>query len=454
MKSNKLEVSSARDPVIIIGAGFTGLSAGYELCKQGIPVLILESDSKIGGLAASIATSGVDVEKFYHHWFQNDQDIFGLISELGLTDKIVLRPSRMATFYANDLFRLNSVVDLLRYKPLSFFGRIRLALMALKARRVKEWESLESLTASEWILDIAGKEVHDTIWWPLLVGKFGEYAADVSAVWLWNKLKLRAVNRNVSGQENLMYFEGGFSSLTEHIHEYIESNGGEVLLDTPATGLGVTAKQVTGVYSKEKFFKASAVINTTAPELFANLLQHHSLPAYTKWLEKIKYLGNICLLLFLERSLTSTYWMNVSDPDFPFVGIIEHTNFETSDNYGGQHLVYLSKYLPTSSALFKMSDDEYFHYCIPFIQKIVPDFNEEWIIRYQVNRADYAQPIIERHYGSKKPAYVSPINSLYNASMAHIYPEDRGTNYAVREGREIARLSLDADKTIQPQHGS
>ena len=53
---------------------------------------------------------------------------------------------------------------------------------------------------------------------------------------------------------------------------------------------------------------------------------------YVERLRRIRFLANVCIVLELDRSLSDTYWLNVNDPGFPFVGVIEHTNFEPSSN--------------------------------------------------------------------------------------------------------------------------
>ena len=71
----------------IIGAGLSGLCAGYELSKKGIDVAIFESKN-IGGLASSYHVNDYHIEKYYHHIFRSDETILKLIDELGLNNKL------------------------------------------------------------------------------------------------------------------------------------------------------------------------------------------------------------------------------------------------------------------------------------------------------------------------------------------------------------------------------
>jgi protoporphyrinogen oxidase len=157
-------------------------------------------------------------------------------------------------------------------------------------------------------------------------------------------------------------------------------------------------------------------------------------------LRRIRYLSNVCIVLELNRSLSSLYWLNVNDPSFPFVGVIEHTNFEPASTYGGRHIVYLSKYLPRSAELYRMSNEDAVRVAVDALKKMFPDFQGDAIENAHVWRADYAQPLVERHYTRLIPDLVSPLKNLFLSSMAQVYPEDRGTNYAVRNGYEAARV--------------
>ncbi len=425
--------------VAIVGGGFCGLSAGYELSREGIRVTIFEQDSEIGGLAGSFKVGGTKLEKFYHHWFTNDEHVMGLIGELGKQDQVVLRPTRTGMYYANNFFKLSSPLDLLKFTALPLIDRFRLGILALRARRVKDWKQLEDLTAEEWLRQMGGDKVFEVVWEPLLRGKFEEYSSEVSAVWFWNKLKLRGGSRGKGGEERLAYYQGGFAALADEVVCRITSAGGEIRLNTPVTGLSVQDGQVVGVELPGEHMAVDAVIATPALPIIADLLQPYTDAAYQDDLRRIKYLANVCLVLELDRSLSDTYWLNVNDPGFPFVGVIEHTNFEPRSTYAGKHIVYLSKYLPETHHLFRMSKDELLQYTIPYLQKMFPAFEQDWIQEFHLWKASHSQPVVERRYSRIIPDEKTPLSQFYIASMAQIYPEDRGTNYAIRQGRQIAR---------------
>jgi protoporphyrinogen oxidase len=427
---------SHKTEVAIIGGGFTGLTAAYELAKQGISVTILEAASEIGGLAAAFDVGDEKLDCFYHHWFTNDYEVMNLINELNLNNRVVINPTNTGIYYANNFFKLSTPWDLLNFTPLNFFDRIRLGLLALRARMVKDWRELENKTAQEWLCEIGGENVYKVVWEPLLKGKFGNYAAEVSAVWFWNKLKLRGGSRGNGGEERLAYFKGGFAALADALANKIISLGGRIEFNSPVNEIlsipkNWEVKTVNGVIN------AKNVIATIALPLVAEMIESWALPSYINSLKRIQYIGNLCLVLELDRPLSDIYWLNVNDPSFPFVGIIEHTNFECPTTYGGRHIVYLSKYLPHTDNLYSMNANEFLDYAIPYLKIMFPSFDSSWIKQHHLWKARWSQPVVERCYSALIPKSKGPKKGFHLCSMAQIYPEDRGTNYAIREGRKM-----------------
>ncbi|MEQ1558886.1 MAG: NAD(P)/FAD-dependent oxidoreductase [Methyloglobulus sp.] len=424
--------------VAIVGGGFTGLTAAFELAKQGIAVTVLEAESEAGGLAAAFDVGGAKLDRFYHHWFTNDLEVMQLIDELGLNDQIVINPTNTGVYYANNFFKLSTPWDLLNFTPLPWYDRIRLGLLALRARRVKNWMLLEDKTAAEWLKELGGEKVYKIMWEPLLKGKFGPYAEQISAVWFWNKLKLRGGSRGKGGEERLAYFKGGFISLVDNLAKRIIELGGRIEMNTPVQAITPVDSQWQ-VQTTKGIVTCEQVIATTALPLFADMIRAWASVDYLNSLERIQYIGNVCLVLELDRSLSATYWLNVNEPSFPFVGVIEHTNFEHPETYGGKHIVYLSKYLPHTDAMYSMTADEMLDYALPYLQLMFPKLERSWIQQHHLWRARWSQPVVEKNYSRLIPPENAPLAGLSVCSMAQIYPEDRGTNYAIREGRDIGR---------------
>jgi protoporphyrinogen oxidase len=427
--------------VVVVGAGFSGLSAAYELAQRGFRPIVLEAESEVGGLAAAFQVEGARVERFYHHWFTNDQYVIELVRELGLEDRIVYKPTRTGMYFANQIYRLSTPLDVLRFPALPLFDRARLGLTVLRARRVRNWREIDHLSAAEWLRRLGGDRAFRVVWEPLLRGKFGPHAEDVSAAWFWSKLRLRGGSRGARGEEQLAYFRGGFAALADELVERITRSGGEVRLKTSARGLITESGRVTAVVSEAGPIQADAVILTAALPIIAELMKPHVSAAYADQITAIDYLANVCLVLELTKSLSELYWMNVNDPEFPFVGVIEHTNLDQADPSGRRHIVYFSRYLPTSDPVFGAPDDDVIRLTMPHILRMFPELEPGCIRAAHVWQARYAQPLVVRNYSRLVPPHQTPIAGVFIASMAQVYPEDRGTNYAIRDGRAVALLA-------------
>jgi protoporphyrinogen oxidase len=426
--------------VVVIGGGFTGLAAAYELTHQNVRVTLVEKESQLGGLATSFNVGGELLEKFYHHWFTSDTHVLGLAKELGGWDRVGYYPIRSGIYVTDSIYSLSSPLDLLRFRPLKIADRLRLGLLLPRAHWLKNWIELDSLTTREWLLQTCGRNVYETLWEPLLRGQFGPYASRISAAWFQNKIVLRGGSRGKTGLEVLAYFRGSLARLAELVAERIKASGGKTETSVSADALIVEQDRVRGVQTSNGTLKADAVIATMAPPIVSRLLEETVPGDYVEQLKQIRYLANTCVVLELDRSLSDFYWVNVADKDFPFVGVIEHTNMIPSARYGGVHIVYLSKYLPDTEKLYQSPDHQILDYSLPFLERIFPRFSPDWVLNAHVWRGRFAQPIVECHYSRKIPWTVTPVEGFFLCSMAQIYPEDRGTNYAVREGRKAGRI--------------
>ena len=421
--------------VAIVGGGMTGLSAAEALSERGISCAIYEQDSAVGGLAGSFQVNGVYLEKFYHHLFTSDTAMAALIERVGLGDKLEWLPTSNS-YYVNKIYRLSTPLDLLKFSHISLLDRFRLGLLYIRTMFVKEWLPLEDITARDWLVRMAGERVYHAVWEPLLRTKFGQYANEVAAVWIWNKLKLRGSSRGKQQEERLGYVVGGFGQAVAAYEALLRARGVDIQLNAPVSEVRVEDGRATGVVVNGAFYPADAVLVTTAPELLARMTP--DLPAdYAARLAQIKYLANVCLVLELDRSLSNTYWLNIGDPTIPFTGVIEHTNMQRREIYGGAHLAYISRYLDAADPAYAMTAEELLQSYLPHLGKMFRGFEHSWVKRVWAWRERYTQPVIGLHYSQLKPPFKTPVKGLWLCSMAQVYPEDRGMNYAVAYGRKV-----------------
>lgn len=426
----------------IIGAGAGGLATAYYLHKsnQNVKIRVWEKSKFPGGLASNFEAEGFEIEKFYHHLFKRDVALQQLIEDVGLKDQLMWKPAATGSYYFQKPYRLSSPIDLLKFKPLPFFGRIRLGLLALQARTVKKWEKLDDISAKEYILKYAGKKVWDIVWEPLFKGKFGKYADTISAAWLWSKLVDRGSSRNKSGFEYLGYLKVGLGGMFKKLVQELENAQHEVNLSYGVQKLEEDANgNIYKIHTDKGVFNTDLVVCATqTPDLVRMLPDTFS--EYKNQLSKIDFLANVCLVLSLKKSLSEFYWTNVTDPEAPFVGIIEQTKWTGTANYKDNHIAYISTYVPAEDKRLKMSKEELLEYYTPYIQKIFPHFTED-IINYTFKwSASYAQPIVHTGYRHDVPEPQSPIDNLLLCTMAQIYPNDRQVSNGIEMAKKVVEL--------------
>lgn len=423
----------------VIGGGLTGLTAAYELAKGGHEVVVFEREPYLGGQAATFEVAGALLERYYHHIFTGDKDIIALIDELGLTGRMLWLASRVGIFYEGKIYDFVTPMDLLGFRPLGFFQRLRAGLITLYLQRFGDWQKLEDFTAEEWIRRYAGRQAYEIIFRPLLRAKFGEFSDQVSMAWLYSKFKDRVGSRSKGlAKELLGYMEGSFQALIDALASRITSLGGQILTDRGVEQVMVEEARVTGVVARGAW-PLDGVIATVPSFVFLDIVA--GLPEqYAQQLREVTYQSALCLVLQIKDSLSRIYWLNISDANFPFVGAIEHTNLIPPERYNGKHILYLSNYVSRSEPLYSASGEELLTHYLPTLKQINPDFGRDWVEESWLFREDAAQPVVTKGYSRRIPSHRTPVEGLYLANTAQIYPQDRGMNYSVRLGKTAAQL--------------
>ncbi len=422
--------------IAIIGAGYGGLAAAYDLRKAGHEVVIYESANYVGGLASGFKEPHWDwsVEKFYHHWFQSDASMMGLIQELGLQDKVIFPRPLTVMYFNGKFYPFDSILNALRFPGLGFgLNKIRFGFVGLFLRLTNNWRALEKVTADEWMLKWAGKQVYEQMWKPLLIGKFGPFYKDVNMAWMWARIKARTTR--------LGTFDGGFQRFSDLFAEQLRNMGVEIRLGTQVKF--IKQNQAGGLnVDVESFDK---VLVTTSPSLIAKMCP--DLPEnYLKGLLELKSMGAVVMTLSLKHQLSEQgyYWFSLpKEAGFPLLALVEHTNFVSKEHFGGDHIIYAGDYLEVGHEYFSLSDEELLERFIPAFKRINPAFEKDWVKKVWVNKTNYAQPVPLVNHSKNIPAIQTPIEGLYFASMSQVYPWDRGTNFAVEIGRRAAKMIIE-----------
>jgi protoporphyrinogen oxidase len=428
--------------VAIVGGGVAGLTAAYRLLQRGFQVHVYEAGPEWGGLVRTFEVGGGRIECFYHHIFTTDTTIVALLEELGLSPRLVWRDSKVGIYYQGRLYPFVTPIDLLRFTPVGLLDRLRLGLMGLYLRRQRDGDRFMGITAREWVSRFAGQRNWDVVWGPLFRGKFGDMADQVSMVWLWNKVRLRFSSRRGGPlqKEVLGYLLGSFGLMVDELVARIRALGGHLHAATPVQRVIVEDGRATGVLLADGTpAPADAVVATVANRIFLRLVPEVP-PDYAALCQGIPYQDALCLVLALRRPLTRFYWLNINDRGFPFLALVEHTNFIGPENYGGHHVLYISNYLEKGHRYFDLSEEELWREYRPYLARINPDFDDSWVVERWLFKGPDAQPVFTVENAGRVPPHRTPIAGLYLANMSQIFPEDRGQNYSIRLGEQVAAL--------------
>jgi protoporphyrinogen oxidase len=429
--------------IAVIGAGVAGLVAALRLTQAGHTVDVYERWPGLGGQAATLDVGdGHRLERYYHHLFTTDRHIAALYEELGLG--IEWRPSSVAMFARGRQWPFTTPLDLLRFGPLAPLDRVRMGAAVVALQRISDRERFERVTAREWIERWMGRAAWREVWGPMLRGKFGDRADEIAMLWLWSKLRLR--RGEDAREEKLGYPTGSWEPLFEALRERIEAGGGRVLIDRPAVRIALGLEVTFGApgsfragHDPRRFEPAGAerydrVLATVPNDVFARLVDLPEPP--------IEYFAALCLLLELDRPFSSFYWTNVADRELPFVGLVEHTNFVEPERYGGRRFLYVANYLEHGHELLSLDADALLDRYLLGLRKVNPAFDPSWVGARWLHREPAAQPIVTVGYHERIPPLRTPVPGLVLANTTQVYPEDRGTNYAVRLGDQAAEALL------------
>jgi len=409
--------------IAIVGAGFTGLTLAFRLSQKGHKVTVFEREKKLGGLAACFRQKNWNwhLEDFFHHFFVSDKNLQKLIAELGLSEKLFYKRVKTSIYKSGTISPFDSVFSLLNFPHLSLLEKLRTGFTTFYLKSLPYPFLLEKTTASAWLKKFYGKNSYQTLWEPLLVGKFGTEKRKILMSWFWARIKKRS--------SRLGYIEGGTSTLIDKIAQKIKESGGRISLNN----------QISCVNDLNHGNKFDRIILTTPSSIFSKIAPQ--LPEeYKKNLKNLKMIGALNLILVLKEKFLkdNTYWLNINEKEFPFVAVVEHTNFVDKKYYGGNHILYIGGYYPQNHHYFKMKKEKILKEFLPYLKKINPRFGRSSLISYHLSKNLYAQPIMTTYYPKRIPPFETPLKNIYLANMQQIYPWDRGIDNAIALGERIA----------------
>lgn len=420
--------------IAILGAGPMGLAVAYQLARDGHQPVVFEADDRIGGMTAAFDFSGLSIERYYHFHCISDAAFLTVLDELQLTNKMQWVETRMGYWYQNCLQPWGNPLALLRFRGLSLVAKFRYGLHAFLATKRTNWQPLDRVEASGWIKRWVGAQAYEVLWRRLFEYKFYDYTDNLSAAWIWSRIRRIGRSRYSLFREKLGYLDGGSATLLQAMQADIEANGGVIRLQTPVSQVVMADGRVSGVAYGGQFEAFDTVISTV-PLPYVPRLMPDLPPAILAQFSALNNIAVVCVIVKLRRALTENFWLNVNDPEMDIPGIVEYSNLRPLDC----HLVYVPFYMPGEHPKFAESDQQFLDKVRRYFKKINPALVDADFIDLRASRYRHAQPICDPGYLDRLPPASLPVQGLWVADTSYYYPEDRGISESIGFGRNLAR---------------
>ncbi len=422
--------------VAVLGAGPMGLATAYQLIRQGYQPVIFEADDRVGGMTAAFDFSGLTIERYYHFHCTSDTAFLDMLGELGIADKMRWKETKMAYWYNGKLMPWGNPIALLRFRGLGFIAKLRYGVFAFVCTRRNNWEPLDKVNARDWVLQWVGPEAYEILWRRLFEFKFHHYTDNLSAAWIWSRIRRLGRSRYSLFREKLGHLENGSDTFLQAAAQYIRANGGEIRLQSPVSKVHIRHNAVHAVETEGLIERFEKVVSTIplpfVPRIIPDL-PRQILEAYAS----VDNIAVVCVIVKLAKPVSPNFWVNINDPEMDIPGLVEYTNLQPLDD----HVVYVPFYLPGGHPNFSQSDQWFTDRVCSYLRTINPDIGAADIIDVRASRYRFAQPICEPGFGQKLPPVELPVGGLWVADTSYYYPEDRGISESIAFGRKLAQLA-------------
>jgi protoporphyrinogen oxidase len=429
-------MTQAQQRIAVLGAGPMGLAVAYQLALDGHRPVIFEADDRVGGMTAAFDFGGLQIERYYHFHCISDHAFLRVLGELGLSKKMNWVATKMGYWYQNRLQPWGNPMALLTFKGLGWIAKFRYGLHAFLSTKRNDWKPLDHVEATGWIKRWVGKEAYEVLWRRLFDYKFYDHSSNLSAAWIWSRIRRIGRSRYSLFKEKLGYLEGGSQTLLDALKSAIQTRGGELRLSTPASEVVIEQGTVKGIRTAAGFEAFDKVVSTVPLPYVPKLIP--GLPASTlEAFAALKNIAVVCVIAKLKKPLTENFWLNINDPEMDIPGLVEYSNLRPLD----PHVLYVPFYMPGEHPKFKDADEVFLAKVRKYCMKINPDLAPEDFVDMRASRYRYAQPICDPGYLDRLPPAMLPVKGLWVADTSYYYPEDRGISESIGFGRQLANAA-------------
>jgi protoporphyrinogen oxidase len=237
----------------------------------------------------------------------------------------------------------------------------------------------------------------------------------------------------------LGYFHGGFVAIVDAAEQKIRDFGGTIITEQGIDRIESSENGAAVIVNGERQ-EFDAVIATVPSPAFARLIENNTQVSkgYLDKLKSIDYLGAVIMVFATDQEISPYFWHNINDSSIPFLVLLSTSALVGTESFNGKHIYYIGAYVPVEHRYFSQSEEEIAREWKDGLKKMFPHFDEGKILEEKFFRFKDAQHIVGTDYIDKIPAYQSPVPHVYLSNFSQIFPDDRGTNYAIEEGKKIA----------------
>jgi protoporphyrinogen oxidase len=380
---------SNKKRVAIIGGGPMGLAVAYELSKKtDVEVDVFEAGDRLGGMSVSFDFDGLNIERYYHFICKPDTPLFEALEELGIKDKLKWTETRMGYYFKGELHEWGNPFALLKFPHIDLVTKIRYGLMAFVSTKRNDWSGLDKIDAVTWIKKWIGQKGYDALWKSLFELKFYEYTPNLSAAWIWTRIKRVGNSRKSLLQEELGYLEGGSETVLNALADSARAKGVNITLSQPIREVILQDGRVQGIRFDDHTRDYDAVISTAPLPLVPQFVP--DLPESLKAkFDTVDNIAVVCIIVKLKKAVSPYFWLNIVDDRMDIPGIVEYSNL----NPLPEHIVYIPYYVPGENPLYSEPDEAFEEKAKRYLKYINPDLSDDDFLGIEVSRYRRAQPI-------------------------------------------------------------
>lgn len=429
----------------ILGGGVLGMTLALRLARGGQRVTLIESAPHVGGLASAWDLDGITWDRHYHVTLLSDSHLRELLVDLGLDVDMQWVETRTGFYMDGSLYSMSNSLEFLRFPPLSLIDKLRLGTTIFYASKVKDWKRLEQISVSDWLTKLSGRNVFEKMWKPLLRAKLGENYQHASAAFIWAIIaRMYAARRSGLKREMFGYLPGGYARMLQRFGDVLTEEGVEIQLSQSARAVHPLEDGTVAVELADGQRREFDQVVMTMPSPIAARLCTGLSETEKQQLNGVRYQGIICASLVLKNPLANYYVTNLIDSWVPFTAVIEMSALVDRQQFSGNCLVYLPKYVDPADPMFEQSDADIESSFISALERMYPHFHKSDVLAFKVSRVRRVLAISTLNYSQNLAPMKTSVAGVSIVNSAHILNGTLNVNECVQLANIAAQGLLDA----------